>query len=111
MLQCLMTQGAQRADMPSPDSGTNQRVETEAADWSVLPMGDGFERPEEWQADRDMTRSTGTMVLGGVLIALALAWAAGITWLALQSGTSAGVQGLTSWVALACPPLILLGLV
>lgn len=111
MLRCTMTQGAQRADMPPPDSGMNQPIETEAGNWSVVPMSEDFAGPEDWQIEAQVQRSSGTIVLGAVLILLALAWTAGIGWLAWQAGTGIDPHTIANWVALACPPLILLGLV
>lgn len=104
-----MTQGAQRADMPPPDSGMNHKQETAAEDWSVVPMGDGFARSQGWQVEEHLPRSTGTLVLGTALILLALAWTAGIGWLAWRS--EADARTIANWVALACPPLILLGMI
>lgn len=110
MLRCPMTQGAQRADMPPPDSGTNHAVESTTEDWSVVPMAEGYTNPEEWQVEAETRRSAGTSVLAAILVLLAIAWTAGISWLAWQAGSATSPQGAANWMALACPPLILFGL-
>jgi len=104
-----MTQGAHRADAPAHESGANQAFGAQSEDWSVVPVTEGYVHPEEWQAEDALPRSTGTIVLGVMLILLALAWTGGIAWLAVQGDASP--QTIANWIALACPPLILLGLV
>lgn len=106
-----MTQGAQRADVPPPNSGTNQSVESSSEDWSIVPMSDGYTSSEGWQIEEEASRSAGTTMLGASLILLAVAWTVGIGWLVWQAGAPDNPQAIANWLALACPPFILLGLV
>ena len=105
-----MTQGAQRADA-APENGADHVFESVAEDWSVVPMSDEYAAPEGWQQAPDAERSIATKVLGAFLILLALAWMAGLGWLAWQGRSDLTIQTAPNWITLGCPPLILLGLI
>jgi hypothetical protein len=105
-----MTQGATRADAPQ-DGGEDRIYETAADDWTVVPMSEDYSGTEQWHVEGEPTRSLGTRIMGVLLVLLAVAWIAGIAWLAWQDRAALTVQSAPNWIALACPPLILLGLV
>ena len=105
-----MTQGAQRADA-QPESGVTTEIETGGSEWTVVPMGDDYSGSEQWQAEEHLERSLGTRLLGVLLVLLAIGWTAAIGWLAWQARFGITLENAPNWVVLACPPLILLGLV